>query len=324
MSKIWDQSAIQQYIDNESQESLILEYKAASALDKSPSKKAEITKDVSAMANSSGGTIIYGVEEYGGQDKKHLPEKIDPIEQDIFTKEWLEQVINNIRPRIDGLVIHSVPLDTTSNHVAYVVEIPQSTTAHQATDKKYYKRFNFQAVPMEDYEIRDTMGRQQHPKIDLDFEIEVTNDYFGCTLKVIAHNVGGVYAQYVNSFIRVPLLLLDQASPPSGETIEEDGQEYYKIYKVNTVQDIVDMKTVVLLGTSVAQSPSTRPKYGPARYDPILPGLSRTWEIELRRDLEQVKLDGLAIKWAIYADNAPAQEGTIPVTDIRIVRRKLP
>jgi predicted HTH transcriptional regulator len=164
MNKKWDQAAIQLYIDDGIQESLSLEYKAADALGKSDGKKKEITKDVSAMANSAGGVIIYGVAEYQDSAKQHLPEKIDPVNQTEFSKEWLQQVINTIRPRVDGIAITSVPIANTLTDVVYVVEIPQSTTAHQATDWRYYKRYNFLSIPMEDYEIRDVMGRQQHPK----------------------------------------------------------------------------------------------------------------------------------------------------------------
>jgi len=42
------------------------------------------------MANSAGGIIIYGIKEYDEADKRHLPEKIDPIQQNVFSKEWLE------------------------------------------------------------------------------------------------------------------------------------------------------------------------------------------------------------------------------------------
>lgn len=204
MTRTWQESTIREYVTNAIQESLVLDYKAADALGSSEGKKSEITKDVSAMANSAGGVIIYGVKELKDPAKKHLPEDIDPIDQTIITKEWLEQVINNIRPRIDGIVIHPVALSLGANNVVYVIEIPQSSTAHQANDKRYYKRFNFLSVPMEDYEIRDVMSRAQYPKIELNFEIDIetkvrrsSNDfmpyseqkptkYTECTLVVIA------------------------------------------------------------------------------------------------------------------------------------------
>src|SRR5574341_2268002 len=98
MSNQWSLAVIQQYIDDGIQESLALEYKAADALGRSEGKTKEITKDVSAMANSSGGVLIYGIKEFDDPDKRHLPERIEPVDQTQFSKEWLEQVINNIRP----------------------------------------------------------------------------------------------------------------------------------------------------------------------------------------------------------------------------------
>jgi hypothetical protein len=154
----WTLTKIQRYIDNQVEESLMLDYKASGALDKN--KKNEITKDVSAMANSAGGIIIYGIKEYQQTDNKHLPEKIDPVDRTIYSKEWLEHVISNIRPRIADIIIHPIPIDTTPNHVVYVVEIKQSIVPHQATDCKYYKRYNFESVAMQDYEINDIRNRR--------------------------------------------------------------------------------------------------------------------------------------------------------------------
>lgn len=130
---IWDEARLQQLIDDEIQESSSLEYKEARALDKkSQDKKIEITKDVSALANSAGGTLIYGISEAG---KSHLPNEMSPIDRTQYSKEWLEQNINNIQPRIDGIVIHPVKLSSGTDDVAYVVEVPKSTTAHQAKNK---------------------------------------------------------------------------------------------------------------------------------------------------------------------------------------------
>src|SRR5262249_14876653 len=95
----WDQSELQRLIDDGAEENLTLDYKAADALGTTDGKKKEITKDVSAMANSAGGVIIYGIKEHDEEDKKHLPEMLTPIDRTQFSKEWLEQVINSIQPR---------------------------------------------------------------------------------------------------------------------------------------------------------------------------------------------------------------------------------
>jgi hypothetical protein len=50
---------------------------------------------------------------------------------------------------------------------AYVIDIPAAIARapHQASDNKYYKRQNFQSVPMEDYEIRDVFRRARTPDL---------------------------------------------------------------------------------------------------------------------------------------------------------------
>jgi Putative DNA-binding domain len=151
-------------ISNQVEENIKLEYKGADSLQKSDPKKKEISKDVSAFANSDGGTLIYGIREFDDLLRRHLPERIDPIDRTNFSKEWLEQVINsNIQPKVSGLIITPIQLPSSNNHVAYAVVIPKSITAHQASDNKYYKRYNFQSVAMEDYEVKDNIKRQSNP-----------------------------------------------------------------------------------------------------------------------------------------------------------------
>ncbi|HEY5125099.1 MAG TPA: ATP-binding protein, partial [Ignavibacteria bacterium] len=164
---------LEKLITDEVEESFNLEYKGADAIQNTDGKKKEIAKDVSSFANSAGGVIIYGIKEFDEEEKRYLPERITPINRTQYTKEWLEQIINsNISPKIEGLKIYPVTLDDF-NEVAYVVEIPQGTTAHQNTkDHRYYRRYNFEAIPMLDYEIKDIMNRIKHPLIEIRFEIQ--------------------------------------------------------------------------------------------------------------------------------------------------------
>lgn len=167
----WHEEDIVSLVRNGEKESLTLEYKSCGALQKQDDKKKEeISKDVSAFANAAGGTIVYGVME----DKdKHLPTRLDAgFEPGDISKEWLEQVINStIHPRLGEFYINQVELPTTApGKVLYVVEIPQSVTTppHQAKDHRYYKRYNFQVLPMEDYEIRDVMNRSRVPDLNIE------------------------------------------------------------------------------------------------------------------------------------------------------------
>lgn len=169
MERNWTQSKLEKYIDEEIEESLSLEFKGAGALQKTDGKRKEITKDVSAMANANGGIIIYGILEYQDSEKKHLPERLDPINRSLFSKEWLEHVIGNISPRIKEILIHPVSLNTGDNDVAYVVEIPKGTAAHQAQDKRFYFRYNFESTEMDYYQIVDVMNRSTRPNVSVEF-----------------------------------------------------------------------------------------------------------------------------------------------------------
>ncbi|MEO6902180.1 MAG: ATP-binding protein [Bacteroidia bacterium] len=161
------ETGLLEMISNQVEENLHLDYKGASSL-VTPKDKKEIAKDISAFANSDGGQIIYGILEYSDRSLSHLPEKLDPIDRASITKESLEQVINsNIQPKISGLTIHPISLSSSANDVAYVVNIPKSNTAHQAADKRYYKRYNFQSIAMEDYEIKDIINRLSSPDLNL-------------------------------------------------------------------------------------------------------------------------------------------------------------
>lgn len=317
---------IQRYIDEQVEESMFLEYKEADAIGRSDAKRKEIAKDVSAMANSSGGRIIYGIREC--KENKHLPEAITPIKRDEYSKEWLEQILaGNISPRIEGIIIHPVACEG-AEEVIYVVDIPKGTTAHQSTlEKRYFKRYNFQSVPMDDYEIRDIMNRAKHPAIDLEFYITTdtfqprdlipiprpytekkeTEDITVVKLNIVPVNVGDVFANYVNYFVDIPADLIHEKSIVE---LSEIAEGIYQYEGDNTYRDIIEYEGL----------PFGRiPKYGSSRYDPILPRLKG-----VRRELAMVDVpdnDDREIRWHVHADNAEPRTGikaikTIPVYDI--------
>jgi predicted HTH transcriptional regulator len=175
----WKEDDILTLIADKVSESLNLEYKACDALKKdNDSKKQDLSKDVSAFANSDGGVIVYGVKE---DTNAHLAIDLDNgFDQNLprkerISKEWLEQVISsNIHPRIDNLYINEVQIPSKgTGRVLYVVDIPKGSVLapHQANDKRYYKRYNFESKAMEDYEVRDIFHRATTPDLHLDFAL---------------------------------------------------------------------------------------------------------------------------------------------------------
>ena len=114
----WNENDLLDLIRDEVQESLTLDYKQAAALGKGNTEKNNLSKDVSAFANSDGGRLIYGMIE-----NRHVPTAIDAgVDRTQITKEWLESVIKtNIHPAIDQLLIKQIPLSgNVSSAVAYI------------------------------------------------------------------------------------------------------------------------------------------------------------------------------------------------------------
>ena len=195
-------------IDNEAEESVHLDFKAAGSLSKDDKKKAEIAKDVSAFANSDGGIVVYGIEE-----RDHKAYALSYIDGNTYTKEWLEQVIqDNIQRRIEGLEIFPIRDNGDITKSIYIVKIPRSSnTPHMSADKCYYKRNNFRSVKMEEYEVRDLFYRESTPNLKIagyilyeqDSNDEVIKYHFGAQIWNDSNVISTVYKLncYIVNFI---------------------------------------------------------------------------------------------------------------------------
>lgn len=161
----WTEATLLRLISEKEKESVDLDYKRSDSLGKTEPQRNELAKDVSAMANSAGGVLIYGIAE-----DHYLPINIDGgIDPSVVTRESIEDMIHGrVHPRIDGLLIKPIEISSSPSRVAYAISVPQSLRApHMAPDRRYYKRFNFKSEPMEDYEVRDMMRRQEGPALKL-------------------------------------------------------------------------------------------------------------------------------------------------------------
>lgn len=303
MSEQWTQSKLQQLIDEEIEENLALDYKGADALQKTDGKKNEITKDVSAMANADGGILIYGISEYDEIDTRHLPEKLDAIDRTQYSKEWLEHVISNIRPRIGGIIIHPVDLNTGTNDVAYVVEIPKSTTAHQAKDRRYYLRYNFESVAMEDYQVRDVMHRRTRPDVSVRFKFRLLkgmsdaqkHKYF---LRIFIENHGDRVVNHYQIVFSIPHEIpvrFDEVTVRISEhatiTPRQAKGGYMIIYRSTSV---LFPEEVLEVGQEME--------------------LQYTVDREVR---EKIMRQNLTLNWILYADDMPPKTGQIPFVELQ-------
>ncbi len=145
---------IEAFISRKIEESVNLDYKDIRAFHDFD----ELSKDVSAFANSEGGLLILGINEErirkGSKNLRILPKEVTWGEE-TFSKEQLEDNLTaKIHPCINGLRIIPVREGNSSKRVIFLIDIPKSDNPpHMASDNKYYKRLNFKKQPMEHYEI---------------------------------------------------------------------------------------------------------------------------------------------------------------------------
>jgi hypothetical protein len=221
----WGEQDLVELISLKQEENLQLDFKRAESLDSTDKKKTEISKDVSAFANSAGGTIVYGISE-SAQEPRYA-ETLSPINPAKYPKEWLEQIINSrIQPRIQEVLINPVDLGSSCpGQYAYVVCIPQSTTAHQASDHRYYKRYNFESVAMEDYEVRQTMERASRAAYQIRMarpsRVSDRDGFRFATLSCVVENVSELVGRDVSAVLFLPKHVI--CGPDNYEVLVEDN-----------------------------------------------------------------------------------------------------
>jgi hypothetical protein len=296
----WKQAALQRLIDDGIRERHDLEYKAAEALAKTDGKKKEITIDVSAMANSGGGTIIFGMAE----DDLHRAEAIDPVDPWQYPKQWLEQVVDLIEPRIPEVSIQRVEIAGTTR-IVYVVGIPQSVTAHQAVDNRYYRRHEDGTLQMRHHEIVDVMNRAKLPNLELlvGYKTEgregTRHDYM-LTLKVT--NSASVTASHYKLEITFP----HSAFNPRADSVYADVTSTWHDPVMLSRREEGDVVTITYR--------SRRPLY-PKDTDDI------TNDIMLRYSMDEeaqrvVGENAPDVSWVIHADNTLPKTGRAKMRDL--------
>jgi hypothetical protein len=182
---------LQNYIDTSTEENTHLEFKNGAALKTTDAGKKEIAKDVAAMANADGGTIVFGLSE-----KNHKASEFSPVEGNTFSKEWLDQVIQSNIDRVPDYEIIPLRLDDDINRSIYVIRIKRSSNAPHLTSVRFFRRQNTTIRLMEEYEIRDAYFRTAQTKLVILDPIVRGNP--------ITHNEGKIssYAAYIDFSIQ--------------------------------------------------------------------------------------------------------------------------
>ncbi|MDK2742125.1 MAG: ATP-binding protein [Nitrospira sp. BO4] len=291
--RAWTEDNLLSLIRDAVEERLDLEYKRCGALQRDDKKIQELSKDVSALANSTGGTIVYGMVEDG-----HLPKTIDEgFDPADISKEWLAQVIlGNISPPLQGVTIHPVHLRSHSRgRYAYVVSVPQSTTAHQAKDKRYYRRYNTINVPMGDHEIRDIMNRQKHPALVPRFNVTRMTDRYKLTVSLV--NKGQVRAQHVKLVFSLPKTCTTRSIGFLGKVVHREDGSFGN-----------DWNEYVFKGNSQVVFPDD---------EFPLEDVGHFLFVSLDSSTSKgSKWESVVLHWKVYADDMPATTGHLLLKDL--------
>jgi hypothetical protein len=279
-------------IDSATRESEVLEYKTA-ARTFSDSEKGEIAKDVSAMANSLGGTIIYGIST-DAVDKTR-PKDVEPIEPKNI--ETFDRVINaQVRPAIEGIRKKLIPNDVPR---VMIVEVPPSENPpHQSLyDKRYYRRSGCECVPMEHDLIALQFGRRHSPILSVIFQLLETpsaSSVLGwiankAHIRVLIANEGRRLGRHVHLILVYPsrdvARVVDRAGSLQSIDSLYPGRQAHEFERVEAVFHSGMRKSVAEIGLSVHESFWNEP-------------------------------DTPVINWVLYADGMARREGSITLRNL--------
>ena len=156
-------------------ESLHLEFKSTRLLETKDKVAGVLTKELSAFANADGGTVIIGLEESTSRGQtvaSTLSQGVTPKDVSVA---WLNQVIqDNISPSVPELRVHPIAIGdpalglvSSTQLLAFAIEVPRHQRAVQAKDNVYYQRQEERSVPMKAYQVDDVNNRSSGPELEL-------------------------------------------------------------------------------------------------------------------------------------------------------------
>lgn len=254
-------------------------------------QRGEIAKDVSAMANSLGGTIIFGVSTQSHD--KEVPSAIEGI--DSRNVESFERILNaHVRPPLRGIRKKLIP---NAGPSVMVVEVPASDEPpHQSLyDCKYYRRSGTESLPMEHDVVALHFGRRTGPIVDLQVRVVAWNkNGFGFPkphLRILLGNSGKRVARFVKAFMLFPPPTVAKVLPPlSGSWSDID-----RLYPDRQARQIDIDHSVIhpSLTTSVVE-----------------------FELDFCPTAKDEPDERRTLSWTIYADEMQPQSGQVLLEQI--------
>ena len=197
----FSQRMLETFLESAVEEGLNLDYKDIEAAG-NPDKLATV---ISAFANAEGGLLILGVSEKEELDERGHVVRIRPGTitwgAKSLAREKIESMlVSRIRPWVNGLRIHAIRND--ANEAVFLIDVPQSMRPpHQASDRRYHLRYNFQNLPMDHHQVEDLFFRRLRPVIRPQLEVmNFEKDTSTITMRIGLANQGSVIGKHVLFF----------------------------------------------------------------------------------------------------------------------------
>lgn len=158
------QEHLEQLVADRAQEGLHLEFKRDFPTNWDAATKSETLADITALANASGGDLVYGIaENSSAQADSLVPQVLSSVDQEV--RRLQDFLLHLVEPRMPGVQVHPVPVTVsgTSGHVV-VVRVPQSWVGpHRvSTNQHFYIRDGLRKRPLNVPEIRGLFLRAQN------------------------------------------------------------------------------------------------------------------------------------------------------------------
>jgi hypothetical protein len=155
----WTQADLEQLIADQIEEGPRLEYKASLPLE-TASQRGEAAKDVSALANSSGGKLIIGLRE-DERPGANVPVEITPLTDPTYRDRLIDTLAGRCLPAVAA---DPVPIPNEGGGYCLVVEVEESLSPVMVSGRgqsRYYHRADSKSLPMGEREVRERYARMQ-------------------------------------------------------------------------------------------------------------------------------------------------------------------
>jgi hypothetical protein len=295
----------------------------------SANDKRNLAKAVSGFGNSDGGLIVWGIEAKrspNGEDVASELKTIDGLAT--FHSDLNDLIRNATKPTVPGVVNYRVFEDKPGDRGYVVTFVPPGThppyRAEYDNNNHFYKRAGSQFYPMEPYDLRDVIFRQNYPKLEVELESEDEDtsnaSHHIYSLRVVIRNRGPLTLLGFKLVIDVPAQLYYRPF------IDERDIQFAAVrpIPVDRAEGVSAFRTVRREGIDYQRLEVVRPSSAHPIFrlfpedEEIVVGRSTLPVLRYRMnyDLFQSRVRDAAVHYTLYGENIPPLSGSKRVRDL--------